>query len=69
MCEAIQQFAKHGFGYLVQTFENEVRTAFRMVAKDAVPPKIGLFVLLHVAYIPKCFSSKNISSQSVSKLL
>lgn len=69
MCEAIQQFANQRFGYLGQTFENEVRTAFRTVGRDAVPPKIGLFVLVHVAYIPKCFSSKNISSQSVFKLL
>lgn len=41
MCEAIQQFTN--FGYLGQSFENEVRTAFWTAGRDAVPPKIGLF--------------------------
>lgn len=61
-CEAIQPFAKQRFGYLGQTFENEVRTAF-----SATKNRIVCFV--NVAYIPKRFNSKNISSQSVFKLL
>lgn len=50
MCEAIQQFANRRYGYMGQNFENEVRTVFRTAGRDAVPPKRGLLLLVHVTY-------------------
>ncbi len=38
-----EQFENQRSGYLDQTFENDVRTAFRTAGRDALSPKTALF--------------------------